>query len=917
MEMPRGMECLVKKNMEKKIYIEIEDDWKMYSIGTLYNKFGLLDGTTFMPRSLQMMISHSFFSAFISLDCGISENSSYTDQTTGIRYSSDAAFIDTGVSKTISPEFKKNSLYQQFLNVRSFPEGTRNCYTIRPAKGTGNKYLIRAWFMYGNYDAEDKPPTFDLQLGVDFWDRISLTDSSSTTWSEIIHVLSSDYIYVCLLDKGLGTPFISALELRPLNNSMYETTSGSLVLFDRVDLGSTTNQFIRYQDDVYDRVWNPTNLSSPMLLRDLSTINSLASNLYQLPSTVMSTAMVSQNASDSINLWWTPSNSSDQFYMYMHFAEVEVLQLNQSREFYIYINGTPWLKDRVVPDYLSMTTVYSTKPLSFPKFDISINKTKNSTLPPIINGMEVYTVRQIIHSQTDDTDVAGINGIKSTYGVKRNWQGDPCAPEAFSWVGLTCSYDGFNPPRITSLNLSSSGLSGEISPYISNLTVIKSLDLSNNKLTGQVPSFLSQMASLTVLNLRGNNFTGSVPEELLQKSKNGSLLLSIDGNGATENTNPCQSVPCKKKKNKVVIPVVASVTALFVLLIAIGSALWIIGKRKRASKENEVSFDVKNREFAYSEVQSITNNFQRVVGKGGFGTVYHGHVGDTQVAVKMLSSSSIQGYKEFQAEAKLLMSVHHKNLTSLVGYCNEGTNMGIIYEYMANGDLAKHLSGTHVTLENRNQNVLSWEERLQIATDAAQGLEYLHHGCKPPIIHRDVKSTNILLNEKFQAKIADFGLSRVIPTEGGTHVSTIVAGTPGYLDPEYFISNWLTEKSDVYSFGIVILEIITGQPAILRSPNNTHIIQWVNSMLANRDVISIIDAKLKKDYDVNSAWKAVELAMACVSHTSTKRPTMNHVVMELKECLAMEVAQHDSYKSMDSIGMMPMNLESGMSPMAR
>ncbi|KAM7471799.1 hypothetical protein LguiA_009982 [Lonicera macranthoides] len=325
--------------------------------------------------------------------------------------------------------------------------------------------------------------------------------------------------------------------------------------------------------------------------------------------------------------------------------------------------------------------------------------------------------------------------------------------------------------------------------------------------------------------------------------------------------------------------------------------------------------ETKSRQFTYSEVLGITNNFEKVIGKGGFGTVYHGFVGNTQVAVKMLSPSSTQGYKEFQAEASLLMSVHHKNLSTLVGYCNEGTNMGIIYEYMANGNLDQHLS-------DKNLYALGWEERLRIATDSAQGLEYLHHGCKPPIVHRDVKSNNILLNEKFQAKLTDFGLSRAFPVEGDTHVSTVVAGTPGYLDPEYYTSNRLTEKSDVYGFGIVLLEIITGRPAIAKTQERTHIIQWVTSTLQNGDVSNIIDPRLKGDFDVNSAWKAVELAMTCASRISTKRPTMNAVVMELKECLATEMALRNneeiSYtESKDSNGSMSMNMESGMGPGAR
>ncbi|GLT64161.1 hypothetical protein SLA2020_366700 [Shorea laevis] len=159
--------------------------------------------------------------------------------------------------------------------------------------------------------------------------------------------------------------------------------------------------------------------------------------------------------------------------------------------------------------------------------------------------------------------------------------------------------------------------------------------------------------------------------------------------------------------------------------------------------------------------------------------------------------------------------------------------------------------------------------------EVAQGLEYLHNGCKPPIIHRDVKSTNVLLNENFQAKLSDFGLSKIFPTGDDTHLSTNVAGTPGYLDPEYSLSNRLTEKSDVYSFGVVLLEIITCRPIITRTNERTHISQWVSFMLAKGDIQNIVDTRLRGNFNINSVWKAIEIAIACVSPTSAKRPTMS------------------------------------------
>ncbi|KAA8541719.1 hypothetical protein F0562_022871 [Nyssa sinensis] len=778
-------------------------------------------------------------SGFISLDCGIPEDSNYTDESTGLIYTSDVAYIDTGESKSISPELKSNSLVQQFLNVRSFPRGTRNCYTLRPVQGKGNKYLIRARFFYGNYDAKNKTPTFDLHIGVDFWQTVPALNDLSLAWrSEIIHNPTTDYIHVCLVKTGDGTPFISALELRPLNNSIYVTKSGSLSYVERWDLGSTAEKYIRYGNDVYDRIWKPLVYDNTTSLQTDLTIEP---NRFQPPSIVMSTALTPIAAHDPLSFTWESNNSTDRYYFYMHFAE---LQANQTREFNIYLNGELWFDEPVVPRYLHTTTIYSRLPLNHQKYEFSLNQTNNSILPPIINAIEIYNVTQLLNSQTNDNDVDAIVSIKLMYGLTRNWQGDPCAPKAYVWEGFNCSYDAFNPPRIIFLNLSSSGLTGNISLAISNLTMIQSLDLSNNKLTGQVPDFLSGLAALQVLNLKGNNFTGPIPVELFERSKNGTLSLSIDD---------CGSAPCNKKKNNVVVPVVSSVAAFFAVSIAILAVLWTIKKRKQVvtkvveeTNRNDRSLEFKKRQFTYSEVLTITNNFQRVVGKGGFGTVYHGYVEDTnQVAVKMLSSSSIQGYKEFQAEANLLMSVHHKNLTSLVGYCIEGTDMGIIYEYMANGNLGRHLSA-----------------------------------------------------------------------EDGTYVSTIIAGTPGYLDPQYYISNRFTEKSDVYSFGIVLLEIITSQPALPKGNDKTHIIQWVSSMVHQGDVKNIVDPRLRGDFDVNSVWKAVELAMACVSHTSTRRPTMNYVVMELKECLTTEKTRHEM-ESTDSIEMTHMSLESDLLPLAR
>ncbi|KAL4625887.1 hypothetical protein ACB092_05G057700 [Castanea dentata] len=550
-------------------------------------------------------------SDFVSLDCGFPENSSYTEWKTGVGYISDAGFIDSGINRQISTEFK-GDLQQQLWSLRSFPEGIRNCYRIK------------------------------IMQGANMWGTIKITNVSISFVKELIHVPSLNYIQLCLVNTQRGTPFISAIELRPLPNSTYVTTDGSLERLWRVDVGSESN--IQYRE------W--TGLSSSL------TIESPSSNPYRPPSVVMSTAATPINDSAPLEFHLEPEDVTAKHYIYMHFAEVVKLKANQSRSFNVILNGKHWYGP-YVPKYLWTTTLYSKDALNSTggQYFFSLVKTENSTLPPIINAIEAYSVKNLLQSETDQEDVGAITKIKSTYGVKRNWQGDPCAPQTYSWEGLNCSYDGYNAPRVISLNLSSSGLTGKISADISNLVMLQCLDLSNNSLTGLVPDFLSQLQYLTVLNLERNQLSGSIPTELLERSKNGSLLLSVG-----ESSNFCGSGSCKKKKN-IVMPVVASTGGFFIISLTVAAILWVLRRRKQQHKAQEdtkpnvqnPSLESIQRQFTYSDVQRITNNLERAIGKGGFGTVYHGCIDDTQVAVKILSPSSFQGYQQFEAEMQIIM----------------------------------------------------------------------------------------------------------------------------------------------------------------------------------------------------------------------------------------------------------------------
>ncbi|KAI5336445.1 hypothetical protein L3X38_015712 [Prunus dulcis] len=681
---------------------------------------------------------------------------------------------------------------------------------------------------------------------------------------------------------GSGVPFISAIELRPSLNASYPTQVGSLALEMRFDTGQVPTDFegYRYPFDVHDRFWYAYDRDDWTQLSTSQTIDSGSSNDYQPPPIVMRTAATPRRANASLDFFWLPADDKASYYVYMHFAEVEKLQANQSRLQCITRNGQVFY-ELFAPDYLYTNSIFSPAALSGGKYNFSIRKAENSTLPPILKAIEIYTLKEFLELETNQEDIDAINIIKSTYKIKKNGQGDPCAPQAYLWKGVKCSYPQNESPRIISLDLSSSGLTREIAPSISNSSFYIQ-PYNDSDIVRQIPDFLSQLPDLNVINLEKNKLTGSVPVGLIERRKNGFLSLSL-----CANPNLSRNVSCKKKRN-FVISVVASVAGISMLLLSVAALCWGIKRKRQPGAVTDANpiiapAEARKRQFTYSEILQITNNLKRILGKGGFGTVYHGCIDKTQVAVKMLSPSSVQVLQQFHAEVNLLMRIHHINLTSLVGYCNDENHIGLVYEYMENGNLQAYLSALQLSL--------TWEGRLQIATDAAQGLEYLHYCCRPPMIHRDVKSTNILLNEYFQAKLSDFGLSRNFLVEDGTHILTGVAGTPGYLAPEYNMSNRLNEKSDVYSFGVVLLEIIAGRPASINTHERIHISKWVGLLLPKGDIYSIVDPRLERRFNVSSVWKAVELAMACVSKNPINRPSMSQVLVELKECLATELAR--------------------------
>ncbi|KAJ1276248.1 hypothetical protein BS78_05G200200 [Paspalum vaginatum] len=321
-------------------------------------------------------------------------------------------------------------------------------------------------------------------------------------------------------------------------------------------------------------------------------------------------------------------------------------------------------------------------------------------------------------------------------------------------------------------------------------------------------------------------------------------------------------------------------------------------KRRTVSRRFSVKADGV-RCFTFEEMAAATNDFNISVqiGQGGYGKVYKGNLADgTAVAIKRAHEDSLQGSKEFCTEIELLSRLHHRNLVSLVGYCDEEDEQMLVYEFMPNGTLHDHLSA-------KTERPLSFGRRVHIALGAAKGILYLHTEANPPIFHRDVKAGNILLDSKFVAKVADFGLSRLAPVPDieGTlpaHISTVVKGTPGYLDPEYFLTHKLTERSDVYSLGVVFLELLTGMKPIQHGKN---IVREVKMAYESGDMSGIIDSRMSS-YPPECVKRLLSLAIRCCQDETEERPYMADIVRELETIRSMLPEGEDTQFEFETSG---------------
>ncbi|KAI0530729.1 hypothetical protein KFK09_000277 [Dendrobium nobile] len=482
-------------------------------------------------------------------------------------------------------------------------------------------------------------------------------------------------------------------------------------------------------------------------------------------------------------------------------------------------------------------------------------------------------------------------------------------------------------------NASNNLFSGAISESISNLTSLSILDLHNNNFTGSLPSLLSSLNSLTYLDVSNNNLQDAIPCKIC--SIVGLTFVNFSGNkfdsfapesctmsqacvGSHIISKPLVAYPSARLFGRALVwGIIISVAFISVLIFFIiikwrrhyqkNLALAPANKTKSSAIEpasseellskrlkEPVSINIATFEHALfritlADIMKATNEFSKshIIGDGGFGTVYKASLPENQVvAIKRLNSGRhFQGDREFLAEMETIGKVKHRNLVPLLGYCVFGEERFLIYEYMENGSLEQWLRK-----QADADGTLSWSIRLKICLGAARGLSFLHHGFVPHIIHRDMKSSNILLDQYFEPRVADFGLARII-SACETHVTTDLAGTFGYIPPEYGLTMKATAKGDVYSFGVVLLELLTGRTPTGQEEEKGggNLVEWVRWM----EGFGLVDEVFDPSLSPINLWReqmmcVLRVAKMCTTDEPAKRPTMIEVVNHFKEIQMMD-----------------------------
>lgn len=530
--------------------------------------------------------------------------------------------------------------------------------------------------------------------------------------------------------------------------------------------------------------------------------------------------------------------------------------------------------------------------------------------------------------------LAFAEGLGYPYAIAKAWTGnDPCA----QWLHVTCV--GGN---VSTLDIADQHFVGTISPALSSLTSLTQIILSGNNLTGSIPSDLTQLPNLKKLDVTNNQLSGAIPKfassvsvltggnPQIGKSPSpgssppgASSGSSGNSNGTSSGSNAggggsgskawiagavigvlalvlvaglcyCYASRKRQKSTRVQSPTTVAINPhrrgasassdQELLKISIGPSVsdFVPSINHGGPSDGHVVEPPGSMVISIQVLREVTDNFSEgnILGRGGFGVVYKGELHDgTKIAVKRMEAAKVssKGLSEFQAEIAVLTKVRHRHLVGLLGYCIDGGEKMLVYEYMPQGPLSLHLFEWAAA----GLRPLEWKQRLSIALDVARGVEYLHSLAQTSFIHRDLKPSNILLGDDMRAKVSDFGLVKLAP-DGKFSVETRLAGTFGYLAPEYAVTGRVTTKVDVFSFGVVLMELITGRKALdeTQPEESMHLVTWFRRMLMSREGFrKAIDPVLDVTDDTfQNICTVAELAGHCTSREPFQRPDMGHAV---------------------------------------
>ncbi|KAL3813748.1 hypothetical protein ACJIZ3_015016 [Penstemon smallii] len=864
---------------------------------------------------------------FISIQC--CADSKFTDPNTTISYISDGSWYPD--KRTCQNTIWTGHENPDTTEARFFSSEYESkwCYDLQTRIGI--VYLIRGTFPLSNLQASSPDTFFNVSIGVT---EIAKVNSIGESAVEGLFKAINNHTNFCLI-KGKGEAYLSKVELRPLHPDYLKRYPSSLLkLVDRVYSANTGNE-IRYPSDQYDRIWRP--YPYPDSTANYIPLNTANVNITDVNSLLPPLQALQTPLTHPERLEFMYNNldvGTYEYDLYLYFLELNDSVQPGQRVFEIYINDEKIHEVDIVASGLR----YSVAVLNFTAngvLNLTFIKALNSQLGPICNAYEIFQA----YTKDQETGVEEVDTITKVKNellshnkgsqVLGTWSGDPCLP--LPWHGVSCEpLNGTSV--ITKMNLSFSKLRGPLPPSVTRLMYLKELNLSNNGFMGTIPEFPAT-SMLTSLDLSHNDLTGNITGSVsslaylttLYFGCNPHLSKSLPSNpnksNITTDKGMCHSHVPSHSAQGIIIGTIAGGSLLVIIVVGMCLACMYI-KRKRvqkydmkgnamsknaiyavASTENIVAKPISSisiQSFTLEYIEMATAKYKILIGEGGFGSVYRGILPDGQeVAVKVRSATSTQGTREFDNELTFLSAIRHEHLVPLLGYCCENEQQILVYPFMSNGSLQDRLYGAAA-----KRKTLDWPTRISIALGAARGLTYLHTFSERCVIHRDVKSSNILLDHSMSAKVADFGFSKYAPQEGDSGTSLEVRGTAGYLDPEYYSTQHLSAKSDVFSFGVVLLEIVSGrEPLNINRPRNEwSLVEWAKPHIRNSKIEEIVDPSIKGEYHAEALWRVIEVALACIEPYSAYRPCMVDIVRELEDAFIIENNASEYMKSMESFG---------------